>query len=69
VLPAPDLPWGGKIGLNAAQSASWWQPRIVPPAGAPNVLLIMTDDVGFAAVSRHPTRWMTSRKNRSKASA
>lgn len=51
VLPAPDLPWGGKAGLNAAQSTPWWQPRIVPPAGAPNILLIMTDDVGFGAPS------------------
>jgi len=51
VLPAPDLPFGGKTGLNAAQSRPWWQPRIVPPAGAPNILLIMTDDVGFAAPS------------------
>jgi arylsulfatase len=51
VLPAPDLPFGGTNNLNAAQSRSWWQPRIVPPDGAPNILLIMTDDVGFAAPS------------------
>src|SRR5579872_5099466 len=51
VLPPVDLPWGGKIGLNAVQSTSWWQPRVVPPAGAPNILLIMTDDVGFGAPS------------------
>jgi arylsulfatase len=51
VLPAPDLPFGGQIALNAAQSTPWWQPRIVPPAAAPNILLIMTDDVGFAAPS------------------
>ncbi len=51
VLPAPDLPFGGTNKLNAAQSRSWWQPRIVPPDGAPNILLIMTDDVGFAAPS------------------
>lgn len=51
VLPAPDLPWGGRANLNATQSTPWWQPRIVPPAGAPNILLIMTDDVGFAAPS------------------
>ncbi|MBN9510615.1 MAG: arylsulfatase [Alphaproteobacteria bacterium] len=51
VLPAPDLPFGGEINLNAAQSTPWWQPRIVPPEGAPNILLIMTDDVGFAAPS------------------
>ena len=51
VLAAPDLPYGGTINLNATQSTPWWQPRIVPPEGAPNILLIMTDDVGFGAPS------------------
>ncbi|HTU53535.1 MAG TPA: arylsulfatase, partial [Acetobacteraceae bacterium] len=51
VLPPPDLPFGGTINLNAAQSMPWWPPRVVPPAGAPNILLIMTDDVGFGAPS------------------
>lgn len=49
VLPPLDLPWGGTANLNAAQSTPWWQPRVVPPQGAPNILLIMTDDVGFGA--------------------
>jgi hypothetical protein len=49
VLPAPDPPFGGEINLNAAQSTPWSPPRIVPPEGAPNILLIVTDDVGFAA--------------------
>ena len=26
VLPAPDLPFGGRVGLNAVQSTPWWQP-------------------------------------------
>jgi arylsulfatase A-like enzyme len=51
ILPAPPLPYGGKIGLSAKDSKPWWQPRIAPPKGAPNVLLIMTDDVGFGAPS------------------
>jgi arylsulfatase len=51
VLPAPDLPFGGTINLNALQSTPWWPPRAVPPQGAPNILLIMTDDVGFGAPS------------------
>ena len=50
-LPAPPLPFGGVIKENASQSKPWWPPRIVPPKGAPNILLIMTDDVGFAAPS------------------
>ena len=37
------------INEKAAESKPWWAPRVVPPKGAPNVLLIMTDDVGFGA--------------------
>ena len=50
-LPPPDPKFGGVIKENAAQSKAWWAPRVVPPKGAPNVLLIMTDDVGFGAPS------------------
>ena len=50
-LPAPGVPFGGKIEKNALQSTPFWQPRIAPPEGAPNVLLILTDDVGFGAPS------------------
>lgn len=50
-LPPPPPTFGGHIELNAAQSTPWWPPRIVPPKGAPNILLIMTDDVGFGAPS------------------
>jgi arylsulfatase len=50
-LPPPDPAFGGVIKDNAVQSKAWWPPRVVPPKGAPNILLIMTDDVGFAAPS------------------
>ncbi len=50
-LPPPDPKFGGMIKENAAQSKPWWPPRVVPPKGAPNILLIMTDDVGFGAPS------------------
>jgi arylsulfatase A-like enzyme len=48
-LPAPDPQFGGVIKDNALASKAWWAPKIVPPGTAPNVLLIMTDDVGFGA--------------------
>jgi arylsulfatase len=48
-LPPPDPKFGGTIKEKAAESKAWWPPRVVPPKGAPNVLLIMTDDCGFGA--------------------
>jgi arylsulfatase len=48
-LPLPDPNFGGVIKEKATDSKPWWAPRVVPPKGAPNVLLIMTDDVGFGA--------------------
>lgn len=46
-LPAPPPKFGGVINLSADQSKPFWPPTVVPPKGAPNVLLIMTDDQGY----------------------
>ena len=46
-LPAPPPPNGGTEGSLITNSKIWWPPRVVPKKGAPNVLLIMTDDQGF----------------------
>jgi arylsulfatase A-like enzyme len=46
-LPAPEPKFGGVIKETLDGSKTWWPPRIVPPKGAPNVLLIMTDDQGY----------------------
>ena len=51
VLPPPPVPFGGEVNLNANQSKPFWPPRVAPPKDAPNILLIMTDDVGFGAPS------------------
>ncbi len=48
-LPPPSPPFTGQILPNAIDSQPAWPPQIMPPANAPNVLLILTDDVGFAA--------------------
>jgi arylsulfatase A-like enzyme len=50
-LPPPLPAFRGTINLDALASTPYWQPRVVPPNGAPNILLILTDDVGFAAPS------------------
>src|SRR6476620_3474969 len=48
-LPPPEPKFGGVVKEKATESTPWWPPRVVPPKGAPNVLLIMTDDDGFGA--------------------
>src|SRR5450631_553265 len=50
-LPAPPPAFGGVIKESAKDSTPWWPPRIVPPKGAPNILLIMTDDQGYGVSS------------------
>lgn len=51
VLPRPEQSFKGKIGRTAAESKPDFPKPIEAPKGAPNVLLIMTDDVGFGAAS------------------
>jgi arylsulfatase A-like enzyme len=46
-LPPSPPKFGGDIGLSAQDSKPSWPPQIVPPKGAPNILLIMTDDQGY----------------------
>lgn len=38
----------GKIGRYRSESEPWWPEPVRPPAGAPNVLVVLLDDVGFA---------------------
>src|SRR6266516_5963305 len=38
----------GTIGDDWRTSTPWWPPETEPPPGAPNVMLIVLDDVGFA---------------------
>jgi arylsulfatase A-like enzyme len=50
-LPPPDPKFDGVIKDTATDSKPWWPPTIVPPKGAPNILLIMTDDQGYGVCS------------------
>src|SRR5262245_6858662 len=63
-LPPPPQQFRGKIERNAAQSTPYWPARVVPPRGAPNILLIMTDDTGFGVTGTFggvvPTRPSTA---------
>jgi hypothetical protein len=53
VLPIPDQPHVGLTTYDATDPATSFPPirDIRPPAGAPNVLIVLLDDAGFAASS------------------
>jgi len=51
VLPIPPAPFTGTIAENIADSTGTPQPPVRAPQGAPNVFLVMSDDVGFAMSS------------------
>jgi hypothetical protein len=51
IVPPPgEPPFKGKIGRTIDESTPDWPPQPVAPKGAPNVLYIVLDDVGFAAL-------------------
>jgi len=43
-----ETEFGGRIGRDWRDSEPWWPPVPKPPQDAPNVLLVVLDDVGFA---------------------
>ncbi|HOW55816.1 MAG TPA: arylsulfatase [Syntrophorhabdaceae bacterium] len=51
VLPAPPPQFKGQIGLTTKDSKSDFPKPVQAPKGAPNVVLIILDDVGFGASS------------------
>jgi arylsulfatase len=52
-LPIPDLEYEGEPPLDARDPAAQFPPiePLLPPAGAPSVLVVLLDDVGFGASS------------------
>ncbi|UAY52039.1 arylsulfatase [Ferruginibacter albus] len=48
---APEQTYQGKVGKTLDDSKEWWAPVAKAPAGAPNVVLIILDDVGYGASS------------------
>ena len=51
MLPRPAEPFKGKTARTIKDSTSDFPKGIEAPAGAPNVIIILTDDVGFGASS------------------
>ncbi|RYU60859.1 arylsulfatase [Methylolobus aquaticus] len=51
VLPHPPQPFQGRIGLDARHSKPVFPQPTQPPKDAPNILIVLLDDVGFGATS------------------
>ena len=53
VLPVPDVPRSGLVTYDAKDPDTSFAPieELRPPAGAPNVLVVLIDDAGFGASS------------------
>ena len=51
--PQPDPAFQGKIDISRDKSTPDWPKPVTAPKGAPNVVLILLDDVGFGATSTY----------------
>ena len=51
VLPKAPAPFRGKIDISRDKSTPDWPQTVKAPAGAPNIVLVLLDDVGFGATS------------------
>ena len=53
MLPIPDVARPGLTTFDAKDPATAYPPitPLLPPEGAPNVLIVLLDDVGFGASS------------------
>ncbi len=64
VLPIPDQPHVGLLTYDAKDPDTSFPPiePLLPPEGAPNVLVVLLDDVGFGAVERRSAVRSTCRR-------
>lgn len=53
VLPEPQIPTSEFAGRVAADTQARWPKSPQAPKGAPNVILILTDDVGYGATTAY----------------
>jgi arylsulfatase len=47
---APKAEFKGKIARSYEDSEEWWAKKARPPEGAPNVIIFLLDDTGFAQI-------------------
>ena len=46
--PEPYQGWEGRAGRTVAGSDPWWAEAVRAPEGAPNIVVVLLDDLGFA---------------------
>lgn len=57
----PDAPFQGRIGRTWKDSTPWWPPAPAAPAGAPNIVFVVLDDVGFSDLGCYGSEIATPR--------
>ena len=48
--PEGETEFKGKIARSYADSEEWWPTPVTPPEGAPNIIIFLLDDTGFAQI-------------------
>lgn len=51
ILPLPEPKFEGTIGKTYKESQEAWPKLPTAPEGAPNIIIVLLDDVGFGQVS------------------
>ena len=44
----PGAGYQGTVGRTLRESTPWWPPHVAAPRGAPDIVLILLDDLGFS---------------------
>lgn len=57
----PAQEFKGTIGKTYKDSVPWWPDKVAPPVGAPNVVFVVLDDVGYSDIGCYGSEIATPR--------